>query len=180
MMLEMMLYSEIHEMLFCVFYLIINMANIKCKINHRKTEAQTSILWVLLSPSLTHASELFAYSFIYIFRVCVYLICIIEQLEIERNSQKDVWNENHKNYYSPHSKSTDRESSKKKKKGLKWRKIRNFYSSLAFIKMRKSDLFTLWIKFCCDLWIEQGRRVKAILKLEEINPFVISLLKSLN
>lgn len=90
MMLEMMLYSEIHEMLFCVFYLIINMANIKCKTNHRKTEAQTSILWVLLSPSLTHASELFAYSFIYIFRVCVYLICIIEQLEIERNSQKDV------------------------------------------------------------------------------------------
>ena len=122
---------------------------------------------------------------IYIFRVCVYLICIIEQLEIERNSQKDVWNENHKNYYSPHSKSTDRERRRvRREKGLKWRKIRNFYSSLAFIKMRKSDLFTLWIKFCCDLWIELGRRrrrrVKRILKLREINPFVISLLKSLN
>lgn len=63
----------------------------------------------------------------------------------------------HKNYYSLHSKFTDgREHSwwkMKRKKGLKWREIRNFYSSLAFIKMRKSDLFTLRIKFCCDLWI---------------------------
>lgn len=69
-----MLCSEIHEMLFCVFYLIINMANIKCKTNHRKTEAQTSILWVMLSPSLTltHASELFAFSFTYISSLCVF------------------------------------------------------------------------------------------------------------
>jgi hypothetical protein len=75
--------SEIHEMLLCVFYLIINKENIKCKTTVNRS---SNINFMGISLTYIHS-----HTHIHIrpsrtcdesARHCVYLICIIEQWKL--------------------------------------------------------------------------------------------------
>lgn len=85
-------HSEIHEMLLCVFYLIINMANIKCK-NHRKTQVQNINFMgnaLSLSHSLTGNTSFYIYMKLFKFILCVFNLHLLNNWILRRMKLREI------------------------------------------------------------------------------------------